>query len=87
LVRSVGGLVDTVVDATADALQKDTATGFMFGPATPAALAAAMGQTVKTFTDTKLWSQIVQRGMAQSFSWDDAAKAYVTLYEEALHGN
>ena len=84
LVRSVGGLVDTVVDATADALQQDTATGFMFGPATPAALSDAMGQAVKTFANTKLWHQIVQRGMAQSFSWDDAAKEYVTLYQEAL---
>ena len=84
LVRSVGGLVDTVVDATADALQQDTATGFMFGPATPAALSDAMGQAVKTFANTKLWHQIVQRGMAQSFSWDDAAKEYVMLYQEAL---
>ena len=84
LVRRVGGLVDTVVDATADALQQDTATGFMFGPATPAALSDAMGQAVKTFANTKLWHQIVQRGMAQSFSWDDAAKEYVTLYQEAL---
>ena len=80
----MGGLVDTVVDATADSLQQDTATGFMFGPATPAALAAAMGQAIKTFANNKLWNQIVQRGMAQSFSWDDAAKDYVTLYKEAL---
>jgi starch synthase len=84
LVRSVGGLVDTVVDASADALQQDKATGFMFGPATPAALAAAMGQAVKTFANTKLWKQIVLRGMAQSFSWDDAAKDYVALYQAAL---
>jgi starch synthase len=84
LVRSVGGLVDTVVDATADALQQDKTTGFMFGPATPAALAAAIGQATKTFANTKLWNQIVQRGMAQSFSWDDAAKDYLALYQEAL---
>jgi starch synthase len=84
LVRSVGGLVDTVVDATADALQQDKATGFMFGPATPAALATAMGQAIKTFANAKLWHQIVQRGMAQSFSWDDAAKDYLALYQEAL---
>jgi starch synthase len=76
LVRSVGGLVDTVVDATAEALQSDKATGFMFGPAT--------GQAIKTFANTKLWHQIVLRGMAQSFSWDDAAKDYVTLYEEVV---
>jgi starch synthase len=84
LVRSVGGLVDTVVDATEDALKSDTATGFMFGPATPAALSNAMRQAVKAFANTKVWHQIVQRGMAQSFSWDDAAKDYLTLYKEAL---
>jgi starch synthase len=84
LVRSVGGLVDTVLDATADALKSDTATGFMFGPATPAALADAMRQAIKTFETPKLWTQIVRRGMAQSFSWDDVAKEYVTLYQDAL---
>ncbi len=84
LVRSVGGLVDTVVDASADALQQDKATGFMFGPATPDALAAAMVQAIKTYASPKLWKQIVLCGMAQSFSWDDAAKDYLALYQEAL---
>jgi starch synthase len=84
LVRRVGGLVDTVVDATEAALQQDKATGFMFGPATPDALAGAMRQTVKTFANTKLWRQIVLRGMSRSFSWDDAAKDYLTLYQATL---
>ncbi len=84
LVRRVGGLVDTVVDATEAALQQDKATGFMFGPATPDALAGAMRQTVKAFANTKLWRQIVLRGMSRSFSWDDAAKDYLTLYQATL---
>ena len=38
IVRATGGLADTVVDATPEALADGTATGFAFREATPAAL-------------------------------------------------
>jgi starch synthase len=86
LVRNVGGLADTVVDATDDNLQRDVATGFMFGPATVDALAHAVRRTAHAFGQTATWQKIVQRGMAQSFSWQDAATPYLALYEEAVAG-
>lgn len=88
VVRRVGGLADTVVDASAeadtDAFSRDEATGFMFDAATPAALAVALGQAAKAYAQPKQWKKIMLRGMAQSFSWGDAATRYMTLYEEAL---
>lgn len=84
LVRRVGGLADTVVDATEEALRHDTATGFMFGPATATALAGAITQATNTYAQPAIWHQLMQRGMAQHFSWGDAAKQYLSLYEAAM---
>ena len=84
VVRRVGGLADTVVDASADALRRDEATGFMFDAATPAALAAALRHTAKAYAQPKLWQKIMLRGMAQRFSWGDAAARYLLLYDEAV---
>ena len=84
VVRAVGGLADTVVDATDEAVQADLATGFMFGAATPAALAHALGRAVSAYRNQKRWRQLMRRGMAQNFSWDEAATQYMALYREAL---
>ena len=84
LVRRVGGLADTVVDATPDAVATDRATGFMFGPATSGALEQAVAQTVHAYRQPALWRQLVLRRMAQNLSWDVAARQYLALYETAL---
>ena len=84
VVRRVGGLADTVVDANPESLRRNEATGFLFGPATSDALAHAMHQAIRTFAQPKVWRQIMQKGMAQHFSWEDAARQYLSLYEEAV---
>ena len=83
VVRRVGGLTDTVVEASASAVKADLATGFMFGPATPAALAQALRQTVTAYRQPALWRQLMLRGMAQNFSWEAAASQYMALYQGA----
>lgn len=80
LVRRVGGLADTVVDA-GDAAH---ATGFVFDAATPHALAAAIARAAAAYRDPPAWRSIMQRAMAQDFSWDAAAAAYLALYRQAL---
>lgn len=84
LVRRVGGLADTVVDTNPATLQDSQATGFLFGPATSQALEQAVSQAMKTFTQPKIWRQIMLQGMARSFSWSDAAHQYLMLYEDTL---
>ena len=83
VVRHVGGLADTVVGATQAAVLNDSATGFSFGPATPAALAQALRQAVAAHGQPALWRQMMLRGMAQNFSWEAAAAQYMTLYQSA----
>ena len=84
VVRRVGGLVDTVVPTKGASAVDEAATGFMFGPAESTALAAAMRQAVQAFRQPALWKKIMRRGMAQRFTWENAAHAYLQLYEEAL---
>ncbi len=84
VVRRVGGLADTVVDADPLAIKNDQATGFMFGPATSAALAQALDQAVKAWRQPVLWRQLMRRGMAQHFSWDASASQYMALYQEII---
>jgi starch synthase len=81
IVRRVGGLADTVVDASAPALESDRATGYTFDAATPAALEAAVQRAVLGFRAPAVWRQLMLRGMAQDFSWGEAARKYVAMYE------
>jgi len=80
IVRWVGGLVDTVVDATPQALDSDQATGFAFGPATRHDLLHAMNRALEAYHNPAQWRQLMLRGMAQNFSWDAAAAQYLALY-------
>src|SRR5215471_9613057 len=82
LVRRVGGLADTVVDATSVSLAEDTATGFAFDEATPQALLAALNRAADLFQERGLWLQVMRRAMSQDFSWRTAARKYVALYQE-----
>ncbi len=84
VVRRVGGLADTVVDATESALADDTATGFVFGPATPDALLFAMERAIGLYRQGEPWQGLMRRGMAQDFSWDHAAREYMALYRDIL---
>ena len=84
LVRRVGGLADTVVDASDAALKEDRATGFSFDIATPAALEQALMRATALYRQREAWQRVMQRAMAQDFSWTGAAQAYMALYAEAV---
>jgi starch synthase len=70
------------VDADSQSFHDDTATGFMFGPATSAALADALTRCLEAWRQPARWRQLVLRGMSQNFSWDASASQYMTLYRE-----
>ena len=84
LVHHVGGLADTVHDATLEALQDDQATGFVFHGFERHALEAAMRRAQLLWRRPQDWAQMRQRAMAQRFDWARAAAAYAVLYERAL---
>jgi starch synthase len=82
LVRRVGGLADTVVDATSVSLAEDSATGFAFDDVNPQALMLTIGRAIALFREPKMWRRMMRRAMTQDFSWESAARQYVALYRE-----
>jgi len=80
LVRRVGGLADTVVDATPQAIEEKSGTGFVSLEPTAAALAAAIKRAGALWPQRKAWTQLMRTAMRQDFSWDTAAARYAELY-------
>ena len=80
VVRRVGGLADTVVDASEDALRRDAATGFVFDAPTPHALDDALARAAAAYRQPAQWRQLMLRAMAQDFSWAGSAAQYMALY-------
>jgi starch synthase len=80
LVRRVGGLADTVTDASDEALRRGSATGFLFGEATPAALESAIARALALYREPPRWRAVMQQAMAQDFSWAGSAARYLELY-------
>ena len=78
VVRATGGLADTVVDAT----DEKRGNGFVFGPATAAALFAALQRAAVAWRDPTLWRRLQKHGMARDSSWAEAAGHYAALYEK-----
>lgn len=84
LVRRVGGLADTVADATAASLLETSATGFVFDAATPQALERAVVQALAVKGNPALWAAMTLAAMAQKFTWEAPASGYLRLYEELI---
>ena len=78
LVSKVGGLVDTVVDASGDA-----GTGIMFPP-TQEGFNGGLSRALALFTDKTKYAAVQRRAMQRDFSWKTAVAAYERLYTNAL---
>ena len=74
LVRRVGGLADTVDDAT----------GFVFDAATAAALHAAVRDALQAWREPAHWQRLQQAAMARDHSWATAAAHYAALYRSMV---
>ena len=82
VVRRVGGLADTVIDADAD---PRAGTGFVFGPAEPGALVAAVQRAIAALADAARFRRIQAQGMTRDDSWAVPARQYEPAYQRALH--
>jgi starch synthase len=81
IVRSVGGLADTVRDYSPG---RPESTGFVFEDYTAPALLGALRRALAAFADTRTWRGLQRAGMALDHSWDRSAREYVTIYERAM---
>ena len=95
LVRSTGGLVDTVIDE-ADASRGASATGFRFKErvvpvrmmdqdAGADALVARFREAIRLYQQQPArWQQLMRNGLGRDSSWTIPAGHYVQLYHEAI---
>jgi starch synthase len=81
VVRATGGLVDTVVDATPEALSSGRGSGFVFDAFDSLALERAVERALEAHADRAVWEGLVRRVMAQDWSWDTSAREYLRLFE------
>ncbi|TWT65826.1 glycogen synthase GlgA [Crateriforma conspicua] len=88
IVTPTGGLADTVVDASEEALGDGTATGFHVDAFEPWALDQAIGRALHMrYHEPENWKNIVETGMKQDWSWRKSADRYVELYERLISLN
>lgn len=83
VVRRTGGLADTVVDATPQAIADRTATGFVFENPTCDDLQAALTRALTLYREPLIWRRLQLQAMAQDYSWNASAVQYAALYSTA----
>ncbi len=81
IVRSTGGLKDTVVDYTED---NKKGTGFKFDGFNADEFMQAIDEAISLYEDKDKLNQVIKRAMSVRFSWEASAGEYLDLYKEML---
>jgi starch synthase len=85
VVHAVGGLANTVVDASPENIRSGNATGFSFSGATAARFEEVLFRACTMFRgQPESWAKLQQNGMNQDWSWDRSARDYVDLYRRLI---
>ena len=80
VVRATGGLDDTIEEWNAE---QGSGTGFKFEKYSAEALLAAIDRALAAFAGKKGWKLLMRNGMAKNYSWEQPAREYADIYEEA----
>jgi starch synthase len=77
VVRATGGLADTVADYDPASA---SGTGFRFEKYSASDMMIALMRALMTYSDAGRWRELMLRGMAQDWSWEESARKYLKLY-------
>lgn len=80
----VGGLNDTIIDASPAALAAGCATGVLHEPASVPMLEHGLRRTLALMARPDQWARIQANGMAMDVSWRGPAREYARLYREIV---
>jgi starch synthase len=80
VVRATGGLDDTIEEWNA---QQGSGTGFKFKGKNSGALLDAIERALAAFAERASWQRLMLNGMAQNYSWQQPARLYAAVYQEA----
>jgi starch synthase len=81
IVRTTGGLDDTVIDAFQDPSRAD---GIKFTAYSATALAKAIRKALVIYQHPRVLQQYRRHGMGMNFSWDRTVDEYEIAYDSAL---
>jgi starch synthase len=84
VVARVGGLADTVIDASPMALNAGVATGVQFAPVTAEMLRAAIQRTIGLYQQPATWRRLQRNAMATDVSWHHPAQQYAQLFHDLI---
>lgn len=80
VVRSTGGLDDTVIDIRDDAAHAD---GIKLNACSVSALSKAIQKALALYQEPELFHEFRQNAMSVDFSWDKTAREYLKAYQRA----
>lgn len=80
IVGRVGGLNDTVIDASPMAMASGAATGVQFSPVNAHMLFSAISRTFDLYRNSENWIKLVQNCLSQDVGWALSAQKYKSLY-------
>jgi len=86
IVHATGGLHDSVVDCTAEALGNGTASGFKFSGMTAGNLLSTIQRAIEIYHASRKWKALRKNCMLKDFSWEASAKIYRAVYIDVLKG-
>jgi starch synthase len=80
VVRATGGLDDTIEEWDP---KQGPGTGFKFKGMRAEGLRDAIDRALAAFEDKEGWKKLMLNGMARNYSWEQPAREYTAVYEEA----
>jgi starch synthase len=84
VVHAIGGLIDTVRNATEETIEAGTATGFAFTQYDIESLENCLLKAIDFYSRSpEVWSKLVHAGMTQDWSWSKSAESYLAAYQRA----
>lgn len=84
LVRAVGGLADSVVDAHPETIADGSATGISFYDYSSDEFYRAFERALVVYHNPAIRREVIRSGMSQDFSWKRSAQHYISVYRDAL---
>ena len=80
IVRSVGGLIDTVKD-----INEGDGYGIRFNKFDFNEAVLAIDRAIQLYNQKKEFQKVVSRIVKLDYSWNNSAKEYITMYQELLN--
>lgn len=84
IVTPVGGLSDTVINASDEHLADSTARGFVMAEVSKSALLQTIERALQLYQNKSAWLKLQHTAMKADFSWSNSAESYSSLYAQAL---